>query len=57
MVHIKQFLIILHVQSKLFKKDMIVLHTSMLICCVYLSLFLDLMMLMLQLLLGIISGI
>lgn len=25
MVHIKQFLIILHVQSKLFKKDMIVL--------------------------------
>jgi len=29
----------------------------MLICCVYPSLFLDLMMLMLQLLLGIISGI
>ena len=33
------------------------IHTSMLICCVYLSRFLDLMMLMLQLLLGIISGI
>ena len=33
------------------------IHTSMLLCCVYLFLFLDLMMLMLQLLLAIISGI